>query len=294
MLAGCFQHWLWTWARWHHARGTIKVTLCIAKSPLLRLHSTSLKENFAGKKIPHRWSLVQKDSHKNNTGWGWQVCVYQEQSVRKCVISRKSAVNLSSVRKRGEKTQPKQNTKPKKPASGFNAKMWNEAGSIKQEAANAWTSSSSHSGGTLRVTKRAHFWAELLLHLEMKSHSTHPEGGSPQRTGWLASPLPSKKRPIISLPSSVVRFWRHRRDKWKINPWSTNYLRTPLLVFNKCCNGGISHAKCPLDKNCMIRPFQKLLSSATHQQGGWKCQYRRNGNGSSSGKLNSWKSWSVQ
>lgn len=90
-----------------------------------------------------------------------------------------------------------------------------------------------------------------------------------------------KERPIISLPSSAVRFWSQRRDKWKINPWSTNYLRVPLLLFNKCCNGWISHAKCTLHTNCMITPFWKLLSSATHQQGGWKRHYGRNCGGSS-------------
>lgn len=97
-----------------------------------------------------------------------------------------------------------------------------------------------------------------------------------------------KTRPIIPLPLSAVRFWRQQKHKWKINPWSTNYLRV-LLLFNKCCNGWISNAKRTLHTNCMITPFWKLLSSATHQQGGWKFWNRSNSSGSSPWKLNFWK-----
>lgn len=71
---------------------------------------------------------------------------------------------------------------------------------------------------------------------------------------------------MILLPSRMVRLQRQQRDKGKINPWSTGYLRA-LLLFNKCCNGWISNAKCTLQTNCMIAPFWKLLSSTTHQQG---------------------------
>lgn len=88
-----------------------------------------------------------------------------------------------------------------------------------------------------------------------------PDGTSPEGLRWLASPSPSKKETSNSLPASVVR---QGRDKWKTNPWSTNYWG--LLSLNKGCNGWISRAKCTLHTNCIIAPFWKLLSSATHHK----------------------------
>lgn len=182
---------------------------------------------------------------------------------------KKLCVFLLSVRKEKEKM---------KFASGFNAKIQDEAGWTGQEAASAQDlHSSSVVGlhGSARELSSCCVWKWNLISFTLKE--------MPSMNGVTGFSITIKTN---LLPSSVIRFWRQRRDKCKMNPWSTSYLRVPLLLLHKCCNGWLSHAKCTLQTNCTIIPFWKLLSSATHQQGGWKCCYRRSCNSSCPGKLN--------